>query len=951
MKILTRMLLLFLLLPISAVSAAVIEPEITYKGEPGPVTFGVPFAQGAVRDAAKLNLDGKPLQVKVNGLWPDGSVKWALFDTDLPKNFKGKFTLGKAHSGAPLYREGVLANGKIKVTFPAQGPLFCYELPGEKGSARISTKFLLDDPGPCEGENWLKAAPPGKNYRTFSSDGKRTVSVETNGPQRAVVRIEGDAGYRYIVRVTLWKNELTLRVQTTFICALDPNENFLRSMVLKIDRPGKTVQRELVTGTPRFHHMVSWRKKTSPTASGVLHDGKLTVAVRDFARLFPKELSCDEKGVYFHIWPERSGKLLDLRRREKVDRRFLEYTNPAGGYGVAKTHDLYLSWSDPRIAERINKIELPAASPEYMRSTLACGEYLLPGNGFPKCDALLNFSFKYLHEYKRQGHFDGMMDWGDIPLGAHGLKDHMNQGTPESAPFRGYTGWSNGDFAMAASFYLHFLRTGDQDVLRDGLDFTWHLADVDTVHYWPKDKKYSYSPGANYVGLGRRHDQQHWGTFPLEYGYVCDDGIYAYLLTGEERILEVLKLVGANYNAYYGRFMALRLYEITGEQRFLKRFRRDMERETVVPRSDNFRSNSYDAPGYIFVESIMPGVLKEKVLAGVGKYAVRYHSAVHAKHYPPWIPAVLACKYAPVPENFFTLKAMLFQLRSYLDADYTLPRNNSMEEYDKKWKCPNLPVASLFFWLSLPYVMDTLHRAGITEKECLTLKYKWEDFPSRTEVLKNSSFKKTPWIQHCHYTVPLSKQIFRDWGLDKDLDDEGKIRYRLALKRMKLYEDGKLLGPGVFAHALIMKNGLIGWSSLGWSLMMTASDKSDPCTNGRKYVFEYTSEKDWKWQDKPSFDEKLVKIYPYPDISKVSGTWCAVLNHESPDPVLVFKPSQEVAKRAAAALKRHKLTEDGKVLKNWRRNQNIVIFTVPDGSDPRTNKREYRFTYKSEKDM
>ena len=387
MKFLTNMFLLFLLLPMTATYAAAVEAEITYKGETGPVTFGIPFAQGAVKDAWKLNLGGKPLQVKINGRWPDGSVKWALFDTDLPKNFKGKFTSGKAHSGLPLYREGVLSNGKVKVTFPQEGPLFCYELPGEKGRARIATKFLLDFPGPCEGENWLKNAPGGRHFRTFNSDGKRTVSVETNGPQRAVVRIEVDAGYRCIVRVTLWKNALTLRVQTTFICTLDPNENFLQSMVLKIDRRGKTVQRELITGTPRFHHMVSWRKKTSPTASGVLRDGKLTVAVRDFARLFPKELCCDEKGVCFHIWPERSGKILDLRRRKKVDRRYLEYTNPAGGYGVAKTHDLYLSWSDPRIAERINKLELPAASPEYMRSTLACGEYLLPGNGFPKCDA------------------------------------------------------------------------------------------------------------------------------------------------------------------------------------------------------------------------------------------------------------------------------------------------------------------------------------------------------------------------------------------------------------------------------------------------------------------------------------------------------------------------------------------------------------------------------------
>lgn len=116
---------------LASVAAAV--PEITCKGESGPVTFGVPFKQGAVKDASILNLRGKPLQVKVNARWQDGSVKWALFDTDLPKNFKGKFTRGKAHSGALLYRNGVLSNGKVTVTFPSKGPLFRYELPGEIG--------------------------------------------------------------------------------------------------------------------------------------------------------------------------------------------------------------------------------------------------------------------------------------------------------------------------------------------------------------------------------------------------------------------------------------------------------------------------------------------------------------------------------------------------------------------------------------------------------------------------------------------------------------------------------------------------------------------------------------------------------------------------------------------------------------------------------------------------
>ena len=945
-----KKLILSLLTAALSFLSAFDSPLVTYKGVPGPVTFGVPFKKGAVKDVKNLNLNGHPLQVKVNGRWQDGSVKWALFDTDLPADFKGKFTMGKAHEGELLYKNGVLSNGTVKVTFPEKGALFCYETPEEKGSATLITKFQLDSPGPCEGENWLKKAGTAKRFRRYSSAGKRSVTVETNGPQRAVVRIEGEAGYRYIIRVTLWKNENTLRVQTTFICTLDPNENFLRSMILRIDRPGKTVQRELVTGTERFHHMVSWRKKSSPSAKGVLHDGSLTAAVKDFARLFPKELACDRKGISFHIWPENSGRVLDLRRREKVDRRYLDYVNPAGGYGVAKTHDFYLSWSNSDIAERINKVEIPAVSPEYMRATLACGEYLLPGKDFPKSNALIDFSFKYLHQYKRQGHFDGMMDWGDIPLGAHGMKDHMGEGSPESAPFRGYTGWSNGDFNMACAFYLHFLRTGDQNALRDGLDFTWHLADVDTVNFWPGDKKYQYHPGADMVGKGRRHDQQHWGTPPGDYGYVCDDGVYAYLFTGEERILEVLCLVGSNPGTNYGRFMALRLYEITGKKKFLERFKKDMELEKVVPRLENFRGNAYDGPGYIFIESIMPGFLKEKTLAGVKKYAPRYHNVLLAKGYPPYVPALLACKYAPTDENLLTLKAMVYQRKKLLESDYTIAADAPMDAFDKKWKLQNLPVAALYFWISYPYVMETLRKAGITEEECLKFRYKWKDLQSTSEVLPNARFKKTPYTQYSYYSVPLECKLFPDWGVEQLLDAEGGKRFRLAVKRMKLYENGKSLGPASFPHRYIMYGSPIGWSCTGTSLMMNTPDKSDPRTNKKKYVFSYTAEKDWKWQDKPSFNEKLIRIYPFPDVNKPSGTWCALLENESPDPVLILNPSKEVKMQAEAALKRHTFTENGKVIKQWKRERNILIFKTSDQTDPRTNGREYRFSYKNGKE-
>ena len=74
-------------------------------------------------------------------------------------------------------------------------------------------------------------------------------------------------------------------------------------------------------------------------------------------------------------------------------------------------------------------------------------------------------------------------------------------------------------------------------------------------------------------------------------GYEMDI-LTKYLFTGEERFLEVLELVGSNPKTHYGRFMALRLYEITGKKKFLERFKNDMLLEKVVPRLENFRGNA-----------------------------------------------------------------------------------------------------------------------------------------------------------------------------------------------------------------------------------------------------------------------------------------------------------------------------------------------------------------------
>ena len=50
-------------------------------------------------------------------------------------------------------------------------------------------------------------------------------------------------------------------------------------------------------------------------------------------------------------------------------------------------------------------------------------------------------------------------------------------------------------------------------------------------------------------------------------------------------------------------------------------------------------------------------------------------------------------------------------IKGFIEKDYSIASGASMAEYDKKWTCTNLPVASLMYWASLPYALETLRKA------------------------------------------------------------------------------------------------------------------------------------------------------------------------------------------------------------------------------------------------
>jgi hypothetical protein len=160
--------------------------------ERAPVTCGVPWPRGALRDSARLALrdhQGRPvpLQTRVLDRWPDGSVRWALLDWQVV-----------ATGGPGVYRVGPAAGA-----VPAEGPLV--QLRQQEGAVTVDTGaacFTLATGSAFPFRSVLAGGEPaadaarselvvedeaGALYRPHIA----TLRVEEEGPVRALVRLQG----------------------------------------------------------------------------------------------------------------------------------------------------------------------------------------------------------------------------------------------------------------------------------------------------------------------------------------------------------------------------------------------------------------------------------------------------------------------------------------------------------------------------------------------------------------------------------------------------------------------------------------------------------------------------------------------------------------------------------------------------------------------------------------
>lgn len=221
---------------------------------PRSVSWGVPWPQGTVpRGSDTFTLtdaNGRalPLQTWPLAFWPDGSLKWTGLATVVPAGSTGGFTLTRnASPAAPSGSVRVTSqDGKVTVetgaltcVIPRSGNHFVESLAiGGREVAGAGQLVGILQSGPS---TYPEDAPPRAKFISVV----REVTVEQEGPVRAVVKIEGvhqiEASGRewlpFTLRLYFYTGETSVRLVHTFIFDGDQEEDFVGGLGVRFAVP------------------------------------------------------------------------------------------------------------------------------------------------------------------------------------------------------------------------------------------------------------------------------------------------------------------------------------------------------------------------------------------------------------------------------------------------------------------------------------------------------------------------------------------------------------------------------------------------------------------------------------------------------------------------------------------------------------------------------------------
>jgi len=340
-------------------------PEGVPLPDPAPVTFGVPFAAGALWDANEIRfVDEKgaelPHQKEVMALWaPEGAIKWVRFDALAPP--QGNCFVEAARPAAPA-----AAGPKVQVT-ERDGQVIV-----DAGAARY---VLAPGPSPIvaifRSDRRVAASEGARGLFLIDQKGRlarasaeeQTMIVEARGPVAACVRFEGwyatadnERVARHITRVECFAGRPEAAVTHTLVLTRDTNEIWFKQVGWELSATAGTDSRALFADSRAdwksvreqalangvagafmlqdqhyfFAHGSNHFSIATLAADGAAKtvfeaeecgdwaalknaEGGLAVACRDAARQHPKEFEIHPDKLVLHLFSNRVGEELDFR--------------------------------------------------------------------------------------------------------------------------------------------------------------------------------------------------------------------------------------------------------------------------------------------------------------------------------------------------------------------------------------------------------------------------------------------------------------------------------------------------------------------------------------------------------------------------------------------------------------------------------------------------------------
>ena len=216
------------------------------------VSFGVPWPQSAVKAGSEFRVSGVggselALQSWPMAYWPDGSLKWSGFATVVPAGLNEPVSLsvgqGSGATGTVSVRNSGGAmqvdTGALRCSIALTGTnLFTSMELGGKQIAGAGRLVCILQNGPATNP---EDAPARESY---ASEVKH-VTVEQQGPVRAVVRVDGvhrgvKSGREWLpftVRMYFYSGQSSVRLVHTIVFDGDQEKDFVRGLGLEFDVP------------------------------------------------------------------------------------------------------------------------------------------------------------------------------------------------------------------------------------------------------------------------------------------------------------------------------------------------------------------------------------------------------------------------------------------------------------------------------------------------------------------------------------------------------------------------------------------------------------------------------------------------------------------------------------------------------------------------------------------